>query len=93
MRTTSNWRQIVKMDDVSICTIFSGLNTLPILKKVLQLYKMLLPTFPTKCPFLPKVYEFKNVSIISPEMLKLWEEVFAPVSFSTMKYPPNGLYR
>lgn len=90
-KTTSNWRQIIKINRIDLCLFFRGSQVLPFFKQILEIGKEMFPNLPTNCPIMPGDMYFMNVTVMmSPELMKSHMKLINSFTGSML---PNGIYR
>lgn len=90
IKSSSTWRQLIKLDKTDVCFVLNGVNILPMLNNLKNLVLKIAPTLPKKCPFNPQVISLENVIIMSPEMVEVISKFLSSISSTLM---PNGVYR
>lgn len=56
------WRQIIKLDSMSLCKLFNATSKVPFLDDTMKTFKSLFPTLPSECPVMKGHYHLDNVS-------------------------------
>lgn len=94
LKTTSNWRQIAKLEKIDVCSMLNGkFKLLPFVKQAWDLVFRMIPELPRKCPFPPKTYNFENRTIMSRQIVDDFKNLTSYMTLSSSNLPPNGLYR
>jgi hypothetical protein len=99
-----NWRFIMKIDKIDICSVLKGGKSLPAVKEYYKLYKNFFPQLPQSCPLKVGNYSARNIEIKMGEKddlnktakenqadsLGIWKDV---VTSLTPELFPNGIYK
>lgn len=95
------WRQLIKLENLDLCSLFKGVNALPAAKEFVRKLKEDLPTLPYSCPVLPgqyggiMEYKIEDVGKMTPEEYEKWRKNKPAEAddFVTSTLLPNGRYR
>lgn len=83
------WRQLVRIDDIDICSFLNGGSVMPFIKLVIENIQKKFPTLPKKCPMKPQDFLFENVTITEPG-----DDSRISIEKAMSSNPfPNGIYR
>lgn len=88
-KSTNNiyWRQIMAFDNINMCQLLKGMNTIPLITYYRDFFFEIIPNLPRSCPYLPGKYYTYNISIINDATGKDVEKTISPTAM------PNGIYR
>lgn len=90
IKSSSNWRQLIKLDRIVVCPILEGVNALPVLATFRDIIYSIVPTLPRKCPFTPMRLTLQNATIMSPEFVEHIKKLMNDITATLL---PNGVYR
>jgi hypothetical protein len=90
MKSSSQWRQLIKFDRIDACSILKGINVIPFLKSVKDMFFRIAPNLPKVCPVMPQTLSLVDAIIVSPQLMEEYKILFGTMSATLI---PNGVYR